>query len=215
MAVSAIRADLLLPEVSAFICQTRRRRLGGSGRRRWGPALAERGRLVNRLADLLKENLNELTQLETLDNGKPVAHARGGDIPLAADHFRNFAGRATKVEGATVQTACPDMHVYLRREQIGVVAATVPWNFPLEMASGKVAPALAAGRTVILKVAEQTPLTALRLVALEAGMPTGVFNALPGFGKTGAARFVHTAIVWRDFSPELKKIAAAGVGGVG
>jgi phenylacetaldehyde dehydrogenase len=171
---------------------------------RWSQAApAERERLLRRLADLIDSNSEELAQLETLDNGKPIGVSRTVDIPLAVDHFNYFAGWATKVQGATVGTAFSDIHVYLRREPVGVVGAIIPWNFPLLMAAWKLAPALAAGCTAVLKPAEQTPLTALRLgeLALEAGLPPGVVNVVPGFGDTGAALVEH---------PGVDKIAFTG-----
>jgi acyl-CoA reductase-like NAD-dependent aldehyde dehydrogenase len=157
---------------------------------------ADRTRLLLGLADLIDENAEELAQLETLDNGKPIGVSRTVDIPLASDHFRYFAGWVTKLHGATLNTAFSDMHVYLRREPVGVVGAIIPWNFPLLMAAWKLAPALAAGCTAVLKPAEQTPLTALRLgeLALEAGLPPGVINVVPGYGDTGAAIVEHAGV---------------------
>ena len=171
---------------------------------RWSRAApAERARLLRRLGDQLESHADELAQLETLDNGKPLGVSRDVDVALAIDHFHYFAGWATKLQGAVVDTSVPDTHVYLRREPVGVVGAIIPWNFPLLMAAWKLAPALAAGCTVVLKPAEQTPLTALRLgeLALEAGLPPGVINVVPGYGDTGAAIVEH---------PGVDKIAFTG-----
>src|SRR5437588_591637 len=124
----------------------------------------ERCRLLWRLADLVEANAAELAELETLDNGKPLFAARGGDIPAAAEMFRYMSGWATKLEGATIPVGSPgSFHAYTRPEPVGVVGAIIPWNYPLVLASRKLAPALAVGCTVVLKPAEETPLTALRL----------------------------------------------------
>ncbi len=155
---------------------------------------SQRGRLLLKLADLIEQNAEELATLETLDNGKPIRYSRGGDVPLAADHFRYFAGWATKLEGETIPVSIPNMFTYTLREPVGVVGQIIPWNFPLQMAAWKLAPALACGNTVVLKPAEQTPLTALRLGELvcEAGFPDGVVNIVAGFGETaGAALAAH------------------------
>jgi acyl-CoA reductase-like NAD-dependent aldehyde dehydrogenase len=169
---------------------------------------AQRERLLNRLADLIEENADELAELESLDNGKPVAYARQIDVSLTVAHFRYFAGWATKIEGETIPVSAPNMLCYTRREPVGVCGQIIPWNFPLMMASWKAAPALAAGCTVVLKPAEQTPLTALRLgdLALEAGFPPGVFNVITGDGKTGAALVDH---------PGVHKISFTGSTAVG
>ena len=160
---------------------------------------SERGRIIWRIGDLILEHLDELAQLESLDNGKPFAVAQAADVPLSADMFHYMAGWATKIEGNTINISVPYMpganfHSYTLREPVGVVGQIVPWNFPLLMAAWKIAPALAAGNTVVLKPAEQTPLTALRLAELisEAGIPDGVVNVVPGFGETaGAALASH------------------------
>jgi acyl-CoA reductase-like NAD-dependent aldehyde dehydrogenase len=155
---------------------------------------SQRGRLLLKLADLIEQNAEELAALETLDNGKPIRYSRGGDVPLTADHFRYFAGWATKLEGETIPVSIPNMFTYTLREPVGVAGQIIPWNFPLQMAAWKLAPALACGNTVVLKPAEQTPLTALRLGELicEAGFPDGVVNIVPGFGETaGAALAAH------------------------
>ena len=160
---------------------------------------SDRGKLVWKLADLLEEHLEEFATLETLDNGKPLTVARAADVPLAVDIFRYMAGWATKLEGTTiplsvVYTPGVNYHAYTLREPVGVVGQIIPWNFPLLMAAWKLAPALASGCTVVLKPAEQTPLSALRLgeLIMEAGFPDGVVNIVPGYGETaGAALAAH------------------------
>jgi acyl-CoA reductase-like NAD-dependent aldehyde dehydrogenase len=160
-----------------------------------GPA-AKREALMHRLADLVEEHAEELAQLEALDNGKPVSIAAKVDLPLAIAHFRYYAGWPTKIEGETIPVATPGMFVYTRKEPVGVCGQIIPWNFPLLMAAWKLAPALAAGCPVVLKPAEQTPLTALRLgqLAVEAGFPEGVVNVVPGDGVTGAALVDHPGV---------------------
>jgi phenylacetaldehyde dehydrogenase len=151
---------------------------------------SERGRLIWKLGDLLEKNLEEFAQLESIDNGKPVAVARVADVPLAVDLFRYMAGWATKIEGNTLPISAAGKYLaYTLREPVGVVAQIIPWNFPLLMAAWKLGPALASGCTVILKPAEQTPLSALRLGELiqEAGFPDGVVNVVPGYGETAGA----------------------------
>jgi phenylacetaldehyde dehydrogenase len=179
----------------------------------------ERSHLLWRIGDLIEAHADEFAQLEALDNGKRVEAARDGDIAVSAELFRYFAGWATKMEGTTIPMSVPgrDFHAYTRREPVGVVAGIVPWNFPLLMACFKIIPAITAGNTVILKPAEQTPLTALRLgqLLLEAGLPAGVVNILPGFGDTGAALVDHHGVDKVAFtgSTEVgKKIAAAASG---
>src|ERR1039457_6678030 len=166
----------------------------------WGRMTpSERGRIIWRIGDLILEHLDELAQLESLDNGKPFAVARAADVPLAADLFHYMAGWATKIEGNTISISVPYMPgatspAYARREPVGVVGQIIPWNFPLLMAAWKLGPALAAGNCVVLKPAEQTPLTALMLAGLmaEAGVPDGVVNVVSGFGETaGAALAAH------------------------
>ena len=160
---------------------------------------SERGRIIWRIGDLILEHLDELAQLESLDNGKPFAVAQAADVPLSADLFHYMAGWATKIEGNTINISVPYMpganfHSYTLREPVGVVGQIIPWNFPLLMAAWKLGPALATGNTIVLKPAEQTPLTALRLAELiaEAGVPDGVVNVVPGFGETaGAALAAH------------------------
>ena len=175
---------------------------------------SERGRAIWKLADLLEENLEEFAELESLDNGKPLKIARVADVPLAVDLLRYMAGWATKIEGNTIPISVPyapgaKFLAYTLREPVGVVGQIIPWNFPLLMAAWKLGPALATGNTVVLKPAEQTPLTALRLGELiqEAGIPDGVVNIVPGYGETaGAALAAH---------PGVDKIAFTGSTEVG
>ncbi|MCK6587685.1 MAG: aldehyde dehydrogenase family protein [Polyangiaceae bacterium] len=174
----------------------------------------DRGKLLWKLAELVDANRDELAEIESLDNGKPVNVARAADVPLSADLFRYMAGWATKVEGATIPISVPylpgaEFHSYTLREPVGVVGQIIPWNFPLLMAAWKLGPALATGCTVVLKVAEQTPLSALRLAELiqEAGFPAGVVNVLTGFGETaGAPLAAH---------PDVDKVAFTGSTEVG
>jgi aldehyde dehydrogenase (NAD+) len=146
---------------------------------------AERGRLLNRLADLIEKNAEELARLESLDNGKPYKVALTADLPLTVACYRYYAGWADKVQGRTIPIS-GNYFCYTRLEPVGVVGQVIPWNFPLLMQAWKLAPALACGNTVVLKPAEQTPLTALRVgeLILEAGFPSGVVNILPGYGPT-------------------------------
>ncbi len=172
---------------------------------------SERGRLLWKLAELVDEHNEELAELETLDNGKPVFFSRIVDVPTVSDAFRYYAGWATKVEGATIPISAQGAQylAYTLREPVGVVGQIIPWNFPLIMASMKLGPALAVGCTVVLKPAEQTPLTALRLgeLVMEAGFPEGVVNIVPGFGETaGAALAAH---------PDVDKLAFTGSTEVG
>jgi len=156
----------------------------------WGSlAAAERERMMLALAQAIEEHAQELAELESLDNGKPVGLALRVDVRGAAAHLRYFAGWPTKIEGGVLPVGAPRMHCYTRREAVGVCGQIIPWNFPLLMAAWKLGPALAAGCTSVLKPAEQTPLSALRLgeLALEAGLPAGVLNVLSGDGETGAA----------------------------
>src|ERR1700723_1664629 len=163
---------------------------------------SDRGRLIWKIGDLILEHADELAQLESLDNGKPVGVARAADVPLAADLFHYMAGWATKIEGNTIALSVPytpdaQYHAYTRREPIGVVAQIIPWNFPLLMAAWKLGPVLAAGCTVVLKPAEETPLSALRLaqLCLDAGLPPGGLNVLTGFGETcGAPLAAHSQV---------------------
>ncbi|MFP3854134.1 MAG: aldehyde dehydrogenase family protein, partial [Anaerolineales bacterium] len=170
---------------------------------------AARGSLLWRLAELIEENADELAELETLDNGKPLRVSRRGDIPFAVKHFRYYAGWADKLEGRTIPVSHPNKLVYTRKEPMGVVGLIIPWNFPLLMAAWKLAPALAAGNTTLFKPAEETPLTALRLgeLIVEAGFPAGVVNILTGPGDpTGAAMSGH---------PDIDKVSFTGSTEVG
>src|SRR3954471_5936535 len=157
----------------------------------------QRGKIIHKLGDLVLEHLEEFAMLESLDNGKPFSVARAADIPLAADLFHYMAGWPTKIEGNTVPiSAIPapgEYHAYTLREPVGVVGQIIPWNFPLLMAAWKLGPVLACGCTVVLKPAEQTPLSALRLGELmqEAGLPDGVVNIVTGYGDAGAALAAH------------------------
>jgi acyl-CoA reductase-like NAD-dependent aldehyde dehydrogenase len=167
-----------------------------------------RERLINALADVIESHDEELAEIESLDNGKPVGLARFVDVRGSAAHLRYFAGWPTKIEGGVLPVTAPDMLCYTRREPVGVCGQIVPWNFPLLMAAWKIGPALAAGCTTVLKPAEQTPLSALRLgeLALEVGFPPGVINVLTGDGQTGAALVDN---------PGVDKIAFTGSTAVG
>ena len=171
---------------------------------------SRRGQLIWKLGELIMANLQELSELETLDTGKPISESSKVDIPEAADCFFYYAGWATKINGETVPISRGgNCFAYTLREPIGVCGQIIPWNFPLQMLAWKVAPALACGNTVIVKPAEQTPLTALRFAELcvEAGIPAGVVNILTGFGETaGAALVAH---------PGVDKIAFTGSTEVG
>ena len=167
-----------------------------------------RGRLLYAIADGLEARADDLARLETLDNGKPLREARMIDINGAIDCFRYYAGWADKIAGEVIDVPGPYLN-YTRREPVGVCGQIIPWNYPLQMAAWKVAPALACGNTVVLKPAEQTPLTALELarIAEAAGLPPGVLNVVPGFGETaGAALVAH---------PGVDKIAFTGSTAVG
>ncbi|MEI8134046.1 MAG: aldehyde dehydrogenase family protein [bacterium] len=164
----------------------------------------ERTRCLQKLADLIRANAEELSELETLDTGKPIFESSKFDIPQAAECFEYYAGWVTKITGETIPVSKGgDAFAYTLREPIGVCGQIIPWNFPLQMLSWKVAPALACGNTIVLKPAEQTPLTALRFaeLTLEAGIPPGVFNIVTGGGATGAALVEH---------PDVDKIAFTG-----
>ncbi len=175
---------------------------------------SDRGKILWRLADLLESNLEEFAQLESLDNGKPLTIARAADVPLAVDLFRYMAGWSTKIEGNSIPISVTYMPgaqflAYTLREPVGVVGQIIPWNFPLLMAAWKLGPALAVGCTIVMKPAEQTPLSALRLgeLFLEAGFPEGVVNIVPGYGVTaGADLAAH---------PDVDKIAFTGSTEVG
>jgi phenylacetaldehyde dehydrogenase len=189
----------------------------------WGRMTpSDRGRMIWKIGDLILEHAEELAQLESLDNGKPVAVALGADVPLAADLFHYMAGWATKIEGNTINISVPYMpganfHSYTLREPLGVVGQIIPWNFPLLMAAWKLGPALTTGNCVVLKPAEQTPLTALLLAELiaEAGIPNGVVNVVPGFGETaGAALAAHEDVDKVAFtgSTEVGKLIVQAAG---
>ena len=173
---------------------------------------SERGKLMWRLADLIEERSEEFAQLESLDNGKPLAVARAADVALTVDHFRYYAGWATKIEGETIPISVPYTDArfldYTLREPVGVVGQIIPWNFPLLMAAWKLGAALACGNCVVLKPAEQTPLSALLLGQLicDAGFPDGVVNIVTGFGDAGAALASHD---------EVDKVAFTGSTEVG
>ncbi len=176
----------------------------------------DRERLLLRLADLVEANAQELAEIEALDNGKPVTMARHVDVALVVDFLRYMAGWATKIEGSTMEVSVPlvrdrEFFGFTRREPVGVVGAIIPWNFPLLMVAWKAGPALASGCTMVLKPAEETPLSALRFaeLVLEAGYPAGVFNVVTGLGHTaGAALASHKGVEKVAFtgSTEIGKI---------
>lgn len=169
----------------------------------------DRGRVIERFARLLEAHGDEIVELEVLDGGKLKSSVVANDLPLAVKHLEYFAGWSSKIEGNTIPVSVPDVMVRTEREPVGVVAQIVPWNFPLLMAMWKIAPALAAGCTIILKPAENTPLTALRFgqLALEAGIPAGVLNILTGYGsEVGEALVDH---------PGVDKVAFTGSTTVG
>src|SRR5437667_6861159 len=160
---------------------------------------SQRGQLIWKLADLLEQRGEEFAQLESLDNGKPLTIARVADIPLAVDLFRYMAGWATKIEGNTIPLSMSGSYfAYTLREPIGVVGQIIPWNFPLLMAAWKLGPALAAGCTLVLKPAEQTPLSALKLgeLIIEAGFRAAVVNIVPGYGETAGAALAAPSAVY-------------------
>src|SRR5579862_2845888 len=141
-----------------------------------------RGQLLFKLADLIERNIDELAALETLDNGKPINDSRNIDLPMVIQCYRYYAGWADKIQGRTIPVSGP-YFCYTRHEPVGVVGQIIPWNFPILMQAWKWGPALATGCTSVMKPAEQTPLTALRVAELahEAGIPEGVINVIPGF----------------------------------
>ena len=153
---------------------------------------SERGRLINRLADLIEQHADELAGLESLDNGKPVSVAKAVDVAASVGCYRYFAGWADKIQGKTIPID-GNYFCYTRHEPVGVVGQIIPWNFPMLMQAWKLAPALATGNTVVMKPAEQTPLSALRIgeLIVEAGFPEGVVNILPGFGPTAGAAIAN------------------------
>ncbi len=182
----------------------------------------DRGRLMLRLADLIEEEIDELAALESLDNGKPIKDARNADLPLVIDCLRYYAGFADKIQGATLPVR-GNYFSYTRREAVGVAGQIIPWNFPMLMVAWKWGPALAAGCTIVMKPAEQTPLTCLRMAQLaqEAGIPDGVINVVPGFGPTAGASVVRhplidkvaftgehrtAQIIMRDAAESLKRL---------
>jgi len=183
-----------------------RRAFDGGAWRRMRPA--ERERLLLRIADLIEQHAEELAELETLDNGKTLAESRSVDVPAAAETFRYYAGWVNKLCGET-NPSDEAFFNFTLREPVGVCGQIIPWNFPLLMAAWKLAPALACGNTCVLKPAEQTPLTALRLgeLLLEAGVPAGVVNIVPGFGPTAGGALVR--------HPMVDKIAFTGSTEVG
>src|SRR5690606_9302332 len=140
----------------------------------------DRGKLMHRLADLIEEEIEYLAALETLDNGKPISDSRAPDLPLVVDCLHSYAGWCDKIQGDTIPIR-GDYFCYTRREPVGVVGQIIPWNFPALMAAWKWGPALAAGCTIVMKPAEQTPLTCLRMARLaqKAGIPDGVLNVVP------------------------------------
>lgn len=163
----------------------------------------QRGKLMYRLADLIEENLDYFAALESLDNGKPIADSKAADVPLTIDVLRYYAGYADKIHGNTIPIS-GDYLCYTRKEPVGVVGQIIPWNFPMLMTAWKWGPALAAGCTIVMKPAEQTPLTCLAMAAMaqEAGFPDGVINVVPGFGPTAGGALVD--------HPGVDKIAFTG-----
>jgi acyl-CoA reductase-like NAD-dependent aldehyde dehydrogenase len=194
------------PEVDAAVAAARAAFAEGAPWRTMSPL--DRGRALSRLARLVESNADELAELETLDNGKPLKFARYVDVAGTIAWFDYYSGWPARIEGAQLPVSIPNTHAYTRREPVGVAGQIIPWNFPLLMAAWKLGPALAAGCTVVLKPAEQTPLTALRLseLILEAGIPEGVVTVLTGDGSTGALLVDH---------PGVDKIAFTGSTAVG
>src|SRR3989454_7951463 len=168
---------------------------------------SERGRLIWRLADLVEKNIDELAELETLDNGKPIFESRYVDMPMVIDVLRYYAGLASKIHGETINTT-ETAFTYTLREPVGVVGMIVPWNFPLLLASWKVGPALACGNTIVWKPASLTSLTTLRFgeLAVEVGVPAGVLNIVTGGSEIGRAMVRH---------PGVDKIVVTGSTSVG
>ena len=173
------------PDVDKAVKAARRAFDGGPWRKM---SARQRGRLIYKLADLIEQHREELAALETLDNGKPYNDSLNADLALTVDCYRYYAGWADKIEGKTIPINGP-YFCYTRHEAVGVAGQIIPWNFPLLMMAWKLGPALAAGCTVVLKPAEQTPLSALRVgeLAMEAGFPDGVINIVPGYGETAGA----------------------------
>jgi len=191
--------------------------------REWGAARpVDRERWLLRLAELVDGHAQELAEIETVDNGKPLVMSQRVDVPSAAEFLRYCAGWATKIEGSTVELSMTafrrnEFFGYTRREPVGVVGAIIPWNFPLLMAVWKIGPALATGCTIVLKPAEDTPLSALRLgeLALEAGLPAGVVNIVTGYGESaGAALAAHKGVDKVAFTGSTivgKRVGAAAI----
>ena len=198
-------AEADAPDVDCAVQAARAAFNGGPWRKM---SASERGLLLNRLADLVERNADELARLETLDNGKPYQVARSADLPLTIACYRYYAGWADKVQGKTIPIG-GNYFCYTRHEPVGVVGQIIPWNFPLLMQAWKLGPALATGNTVVLKPAEQTPLTALRVgeLILEAGFPPGVVNILPGYGPTAGGAIAY--------HPDVDKVAFTGSTEVG
>jgi phenylacetaldehyde dehydrogenase len=200
-------AECDAPDVDKAVAAARAAFESGAWTRTTG---SDRARMMWKLAELIEQNAAELAELESLNNGKPLANVRNVDLVLGCETLRYTAGWATKITGETLSlSTAPKTHAFTVREPIGVVGQIIPWNSPIMMACWKLAPALATGCTVVLKPAEQTPLTALRLAQLiqEAGIPDGVVNIVPGFGPTaGAAITAH---------PDVDKVAFTGSGEVG
>jgi phenylacetaldehyde dehydrogenase len=209
--VIAHAADCEKADVDLAVRAARRAFDGGPWR---SMTPAQRGKIIWKIGDLVLQYAEDLAQLESLDNGKPIAVARAADVILAADLFHYMAGWATKIEGESLTLSVPytpgaEYHAYTRKEPIGVVGQIIPWNFPLLMAAWKLGPVLATGCTVVLKLAEETPLSGLRLAEIcqEAGLPDGVLNVLTGFGETcGAPLAAH---------PQVDKVAFTGSTEVG
>lgn len=203
-AVSATDADIDAAVMSAV-------RAHADGRWRLLPPL-ERARVLSRIADLIEANLEDLAVLETLDNGKPVERSRA-DTQSSANAFRHFAGATTRLTGTTIPIGGGDHHVYTTLEPVGVTALILPWNFPIMTGCFKLAPALAAGCTVVVKPAEQTPLTMLRIAALcaRAGLPPGVLNVVTGDGRVGARLVEHPRVAKVSFtgSTEVGRVVMA------
>ena len=191
-------------DVDIAVCSARAAFDGAWGRMR----ASERGALLLKLADLIRRDQDALIALESLDSGKPVSAVRRQDMPAVLDTLTYYAGLADRINGQVIPVR-PDALTYTVREPLGVVGAIIPWNFPLMIGMWKIAPALACGCTVVLKPAELTPLTALRIgeLALEAGFPPGVLNVVPGFGRTAGAALVD--------HPDVDKITFTGSPGVG
>lgn len=202
--VIAVVAEADRHDVDLAVAAARRALEGPWGRMR----AADRGRILNKLADLIEQHGEEIAALESRDAGKPISAVLRQDLPAALDTLRYYAGFADKINGRVVP-ARPDALTYTVREPVGVVAAIVPWNFPLMIGMWKIAPALACGCTVVLKPAEITPLSALRIgeLSLEAGLPPGVFNIVPGFGRSAGQALVD--------HPDVDKVTFTGSPTVG